>query len=238
MQAKKPPLSSRLCAILLSLLVVFILLISSIEVVCYYTPNWFENEYNKYHVLNRLNREMTMDSVLGVTDEYMSYLRGDREDLVVYSEIDGMQQEFFTDREKAHMADVRVLFVGALWLRRIAIALIIALLIYMIRKHGKDTAYIVSKHFAGTTAALVAVATGLTALVATNFDKYFVIFHHIFFNNDLWILNPKNDDLINLLPEGFFVDIATRIVIIFIALLVLLIAAAVIYVRKLDANVE
>ena len=54
--------------------------------------------------------------------------------------------------------------------------------------------------------------TGLTALIVSgSFDRYFVIFHHLFFDNDLWILNPTEDNLINLLPEGFFSDTAFRI---------------------------
>ena len=54
--------------------------------------------------------------------------------------------------------------------------------------------------------------TGLTALIVSgSFDRYFVIFHHLFFDNDLWILDPAKDNLINLLPEGFFSDTAFRI---------------------------
>lgn len=227
---------SRLAACIISILTVIILLISSIEFVCYYTPGWFESEYTKYHVINHLNREMTMDSVLEVTDEYMSYLRGNRDDLVVYSEIDGKQQEFFTRREKLHMADVRNLFVGALWIRRIAFAIIILLAVYLYSKHKSDSAYILSKHFVYTSGGLLAITAGIALLVTTDFNKYFVIFHHIFFNNDLWLLNPHDDDLINLLPESFFVDIATRIVIVFAAAMLILIAAAVIYMRKLSHN--
>ena len=54
--------------------------------------------------------------------------------------------------------------------------------------------------------------TGLTArIVSGSFDRYFVVFHHLFFDNDLWILDPTKDNLINLLPEGFFSDTALRI---------------------------
>ena len=37
------------------------------------------------------------------------------------------------------------------------------------------------------------------------------MFHHIFFNNDLWMLNPDTDLLINIVPEPFFMDTAARI---------------------------
>ena len=41
------------------------------------------------------------------------------------------------------------------------------------------------------------------------------MFHHIFFTNDLWILDPATDMLINIVPEGFFMDTAARIALLF-----------------------
>lgn len=43
----------------------------------------------------------------------------------------------------------------------------------------------------------------LAAIISTDFTKYFIMFHHIFFSNDLWILDPSTDMLINIVPEGF-----------------------------------
>lgn len=37
-----------------------------------------------------------------------------------------------------------------------------------------------------------------------NFDKSFTIFHKIFFNNDYWLLNPKTDPVIKIMPQKFF----------------------------------
>ena len=37
-----------------------------------------------------------------------------------------------------------------------------------------------------------------------NFDRFFVMFHGVFFNNDAWIFNPATDPIINVLPETFF----------------------------------
>ena len=55
-------------------------------------------------------------------------------------------------------------------------------------------------------------ATGILAYLMTrNFNKYFVIFHEIFFDNDLWQFNPETDLMIRMLPEGLFADFAARI---------------------------
>ena len=59
------------------------------------------------------------------------------------------------------------------------------------------------------------IACGLAALISTDFTKYFIIFHQIFFDNDLWILDARTDLLINIVPEPFFMDTAARIGILF-----------------------
>ena len=89
------------------LMIVF--LITSVEAVAYWTPGYYENEYKKYDVLNNLP-EMSMENLLYVTDEMMDYLRGDRDDLHVFTTIGGEEREFFNEREIAHMEDVQNLF--------------------------------------------------------------------------------------------------------------------------------
>ncbi|MGM0338108.1 TIGR01906 family membrane protein [Enterococcus sp. AZ007] len=50
----------------------------------------------------------------------------------------------------------------------------------------------------------VAVPIVVAFLMAVNFDRFFVLFHGVFFNNDAWIFNPATDPIINVLPETFF----------------------------------
>ena len=61
---------------------------------------------------------------------------------------------------------------------------------------------------------------GVMALV--DFNAVFVMFHHLFFDNDLWIFDPAEDYMIRMLPEGLFADMAARIGVIFAAGLVIL----------------
>lgn len=44
----------------------------------------------------------------------------------------------------------------------------------------------------------------LLGLLALNFDRMFVVFHEILFNNDAWLFNPATDPIINVLPQDFF----------------------------------
>lgn len=44
-----------------------------------------------------------------------------------------------------------------------------------------------------------------------DFDKCFTFFHKLFFNNDYWLLDPKTDPIINILPETYFLHCALLI---------------------------
>ena len=73
-------------------------------------------------------------------------------------------------------------------------------------------------------------ALGISALAvlilgiacAVDFNAVFVQFHHIFFDNDLWIFDPATDYMIRMLPEGLFFDMVIRIGGIFIGILAVL----------------
>lgn len=195
-----------------SFCLIIILLITSVEAVAYWTPGYYEKEYEKYHVTEAVHMEM--DDLLEVTEEMMAYLRGDREDLHVMTTVNGVSREFFNEREIAHMEDVRNLFLGGIMIRRIclAVAAICIGSLFFMKVRLKQ---VLPKCICISTGIFFAVICGLAALISTDFTKYFVIFHKIFFNNDLWLLDPATDLLINIVPEPFFVDTAARIAMVF-----------------------
>lgn len=51
----------------------------------------------------------------------------------------------------------------------------------------------------------------LGILVGLFWDKVFVIFHELFFNNDYWIFDYRTDPIILLLPDEFFMHCALMI---------------------------
>lgn len=199
--------------ILSAFCLMFILLITSVEAVCYWTPGYFEKEYTKYAVLDRLPA-MTMEDLLTVTDEMMDYLKGDREDLHVQTTMGGEEREFFTEREIAHMEDVQGLFLASIALRRLCIGFILLSVCGIFLTKGDLRTILPRTTFFGTLLFFGAAAV-LGLIVSTDFSRYFIVFHHIFFDNDLWILDPSVDMLINIVPEGFFSDTAFRILMLY-----------------------
>ena len=214
-----------LLGVLCAFLIMGVFLITAIEAVVYWTPGYFEMEYTKHNVLNDLP-EMTMEDLLYVTDEMMAYLRDNREDLHVFTTMGGEYREFFNEREIAHMVDVKELFLGGLWLRRLGLlsTVISGLGLYFWSRGKNDRKQFVKEKVPYAlcmgTGIFFAVCLALAGLVSTNFRKYFFIFHYIFFDNDLWILDPATDMLINIVPEPFFADTALRIALTFAVMVI------------------
>ena len=197
-----------LLGILCAFALMFVLLITSIETVVYRTPGYFEKEYTKYQVAEEVSMEM--EDLLDVTHEMMAFLRGQREDLHVPTIVAGQPREFFNQKEIAHMEDVRDLFAAAIMLRRICLVVIVAAVALLVLLKARISRILPRAICVGT--GLFFGLTGILAgIISTDFSKYFIIFHHIFFRNDLWILDPGTDLLINIVPEPFFMDTAARI---------------------------
>lgn len=202
-----------LAGIFTAFCLMIILLITSVEAVVYWIPGYFEREYTKYNVLDSLP-SMTMEDLLEVTDEMMDYLKGEREDLHVVTVMDGQEREFFNEREIAHMEDVQVLFLRAMSLRRACIFICVLCLGFLFLTKAPVRRVLPPSICAGT-GLFFGITAILALIISGDFTKYFVIFHHIFFDNDLWILDPATDMLINIVPEGFFMDTAARIALLF-----------------------
>lgn len=73
-----------------------------------------------------------------------------------------------------------------------------------------------------TAGAIIALATPLMLAVplAIDFDRAFVVFHEIAFDNELWIFDPRTDPIIDYLPEALFMRNAFAILVVMILLAV------------------
>jgi len=215
--------------ILCAFCLMIIFLITSVEAVAYWTPGYYEKEYEKYGVAEDVNMEM--EDLLDVTQEMMAFLRGKRADLHVPTTVGGVQREFFNEREIAHMVDVQHLFLAAISIRRIC-AVIILLSIALLWRTKADIKRLLPRMLCIGTALFFALTAALAAIISTDFTKYFILFHKIFFTNDLWILDPSTDLLINIVPEPFFVDTAARIGVTFAAATILLFSICIFFIRR------
>ena len=172
----------------------------------------YEREYEKYDVLDDLG--MTMEDTMHVTREMMAYLRGDRDVLSVETTVEGRQQDFFNEQDRFHMAEVRDLFIGGLDLRLGACAAAVLCILILIFLRA-DWRKIVPRSYWIVLAVIGVLLAVFAAAAVIDFNAVFVGFHHIFFDNDLWLFDPAEDYMIRMLPEGLFADMVVRIGVLF-----------------------
>lgn len=151
-----------------------------------------------------------------ITVNMIDYLQSERDDLEMLSVINGRMEEVFGEREKEHMKDVKLLFDNGIIIRNVSVIITLASLIYLFFKNKRDVIFSAILKSSIVSLGLISI---LLALVKIDFFKYFTYFHEIFFTNDLWLLDPKTDVLIQMLPLEFFISISTSVVLWFSAIM-------------------
>lgn len=124
----------------------------------------------------------------------------------------------WSEEGKSHFEDVRVLFL--MDLRALAGAVILlAVLLLATRLTGRRPARLLGRgptFWAG--AGLAAVGTVIGALAAMDFDRAFTVFHALFFpGKNNWLFDPGKDQIINILPQAFFMHCAMLILAVLLA---------------------
>jgi integral membrane protein (TIGR01906 family) len=200
-------------SIIAMLLLIVILLLTSIELVVF-NLDFYRSEYQKLDRYVAIG--ISEGELLSVTRELLNYVRDKRQDLEVKAQVKGQERYVFNEREIAHMKDVKTLFMKGYKLRRgcIFILAIILILLYILMQKA-----IIRKLFGAfmLVSILLLILFGiLFILINIDFTPYWDYFHYVFFNNDLWQLNPETDILIQMVPEQFFYDIIIRIALYFV----------------------
>lgn len=227
-------ITHRIAAFICGLCLLLILLITAFQAVCYWIPDWWRNEYAKYDTPSNVRGEMSLDDAVHITEDMLEYCIG-RLDTLDDTEatIDGVTAPFFTDREKAHLADCRELFLKGIRVRVIACLLLAAFVIYIYVHNGKQkTSVLLAKGYLRSLGFIAVMAAIIAVLCVIDFTQVFTVFHHIFFDNDLWILNPNEDNLINIMQEDVFSDAAMWIAGIWLAVDALIAAVSVIVLKR------
>lgn len=192
-----------LTSLTVSLAIIVVLFIGSLQIIIF-NDVVFKWHYETHQVTE--TTKMTVPDLMEVTGQLLDYVKDKEDHMVIESNIDGVFQEVFGDREKAHMIDVKNLYIGsrnAQWLSAILLLVFIGFGLTKTKNMFAET-LIRIRYVMPFLLGLMAV---IGILFATDFNKYFTIFHELFFSNDLWLLDPKTDIMINMVPEVYFYSI-------------------------------
>lgn len=213
--------------------VLYVVLIISVSLSLLVTA--IENSaYNKSYYLEQFEKNKTVE----VTGKSMEELEPIGQALIDYLKARGGDElltPHFNEKEVLHMRDVQDLFNLARVLKYTTMAIaIVCLIIIGIKGDKKALGKVL---FLGLFANHILVLF-IGFLAASDFTKYWTIFHHIFFSNDLWLLDPKTDLMIQMLPEQFFSGMALNIVVSFFIYLSIIQLVGVFYMKRGNRNEE
>ena len=131
---------------------------------------------------------------------------------------------------RIHFVEVKNIFVS---IQAIGILCLMGLFAFaMTASRKKDFSALAVMRNTGILSVVVPALVGLG--VAINWDRAFVIFHKIFFNNDLWLFDPRTDPIITILPDTYFLACAVMIICLVILVSILCLVAYFFLKRKLN----
>lgn len=177
------------------------------------------DSYKKNNVVDITGKELEELEI--ITEDIFSYLRDDSDEEILSS--------YFNSREIKHMEDVKVLFERGFKIKKLSLALFLFAIIGLVVLG--ESSKIAKGIFYGNLVWWFIIII-LFMFTTMNFNKYFTYFHEIFFDNDLWLLNPYEDLLIQMLPEEFFINIFNRILLFFISILAIIQLISYIFMKK------
>ena len=168
---------------------------------------WALNEDALY---NRGFREHRVEGNTGIPQaelerigqEIIAYFNSEQELLDV--RVDG--HSLFNQREVLHMVDVKGLVHGLYRTHEISGAFIATyVLVTLVLGRSMSIRALGQKILTGGLLTVgIILAAGLVLAVA--FPWVFYLFHLVSFDNDLWLLDPAHDYLLQLFPQGFWFD--------------------------------
>lgn len=168
-------------------LIPFLILLLGFRLVVF-DAGFYKSEFEKYDIYGRFDRE-TADSAI--------------ENLIGYMKSGIPLSDFFNEKEKLHMVDVK----GIIQKLLIVMYVLLSIVVIAFLENKK---YFFKYLFYGGIATLIIVFLFFISSY-TGFDFIFYKFHESSFSNDFWRLNPEVDNLKALMPDGFFYDALLRI---------------------------
>ena len=153
-------------------------------------------------------------STTGLTDAQLSdaatqirnYFNSSKELLEVGVSVDGGVLPLFDEREVLHMRDVKELVDKTYRVQEgsFLYMLVFATLGFFTR--GSEFARHLRNLINRSTVATIIVILGAAAGSVAGFTLLFRIFHELSFNNDLWQLDPRTSFLLQMFPQGFWLE--------------------------------
>ena len=194
----------------------FSLFISGILAIIFYNCfnlNFYKSFYQKENLAPKIGT--TYEELIKNTTNLLDYLN--------HKAI--LNLDCYTDKDILHMQDVRTLYSLSYKTMIFFIVVFTISTILLIILCKKRTIFYITNTFNKVLLAFIIVIGILSCIISYNFTSFWIKLHQLLFSNDLWLLSPDESNLIQMVPEEFFISLITTIIlhifILFISLFIL-----------------
>lgn len=172
-----------------------------------FNETYYYNQFVDLGVHERIG--IDQKALKDVTTALVDYIDDGSGDIEVQAVVNGETLVFYNAKERHHLHDIYLLVRSGRTVWLISNSLMLLGLFVVIRREKfniRSSLMKVSPAFKISVSITVGLLLALVALYFIDFDWAFRKFHEIFFTNDLWLLDPRTDRLIQLMPLKFFID--------------------------------
>lgn len=181
-----------------------VLLVSSTITWLANDPDFYRAGFQKYGIAAKTAIAETDLNM--VPQQFVDYFNSGQEYLDIKVTQRGMRVDLFNQREIQHMKDVKGLVNFGNLVQRLSLFLVVVLAsMGLFWWKGKKRRTVYKLMLGGCLATLFLIFL-IGGMALFNFGGFFLAFHLLSFTNELWILDPLRDNLIQMFPEGFFFD--------------------------------
>ena len=185
------------------------ILISSISFVAT-NRSFYEYEYKKGNQAELIG--VSDEGLMDATNTLIDYVLNNREDIVVETEVNGSVREVFDERETLHMVDVKNLYWKAWNTQIFSYWIWVLIAVFFFFKYKKEFYRNAMKAFNYGLYIILGLVIAISIYALIDFNSFWLNFHYLFFDNDLFLLDPNVSIMINMFPETFFFDMVFGIV--------------------------
>lgn len=170
--------------------------------------SFFEKQYTKLNI--EKTTQMTKIEYRDATKSLLEYINKNKP-ITATMKQDNQTISVFNNKEITHMVDVRNLYSSAKTFVMVLLFMMFCMLSFMYIKFRKDALKIIKYY----KQALVIFSSALLLIIViavANFDYFWDSFHRLLFTNELWLLDPNVDRMINMFPLELFHALVFKII--------------------------
>lgn len=161
------------------------------------------NVYYKIQMAHEVDAGISGEEMFSLDMMLADYLAGDET---------ALEKSVFNEKEKAHMVDVFDIFECVRLVRNICFLAGCAFLAWAVFLPARGKKRRALAVFMGGFL-FFAPIIAIVIWAAVDFSTAFTAMHHLLFTNDLWLLDPRTDLMIRMLPQRFFESMAAYLAI-------------------------